>query len=190
MINSPVINQNGCKGATLTLDYDASGTEVAPMRITRRRGLLVSALLTLVVLATIGAASAYWSGGGGGDGGADTGTAADVTLTPGTASAELYPGGSAAVTLSVSNPNDGPVHVGQLVLDTSQGTGGFAVDGGHTGCVLTTLSFTTQTNGGPGWDFVSGSTGPLTLTNSVSMSAAAANACQGATFTVYLDAAI
>ena len=29
MINSPVINQNGCKGATLTLDYDASGTEVA-----------------------------------------------------------------------------------------------------------------------------------------------------------------
>ena len=27
MINRPV-NQNGCKGATLTLDYDASGTEV------------------------------------------------------------------------------------------------------------------------------------------------------------------
>jgi hypothetical protein len=160
------------------------------MRITRRRSLFVSALLTLVVLATIGVASAYWSGSGGGAGGADTGTAADVTLTPGTASAQLYPGGSALVTLSVSNPNEGPVHVGRLVLDTSQGTGGFAVDGGHAGCVLTTQSFTTQTNGGPGWDFVSGSTGPITLNNSVSMSAAAANACQGATFTVYLDAAI
>jgi hypothetical protein len=151
----------------------------------------VSALLTLVVLATIGAASAYWRAGGSGSGSGDSGTAADVTLTPGTASADLYPGGSAAVTLSVSNPNPGPVHVGQLVLDTSQGTGGFAVDGGHTGCSVATLSFTTQTNNSPGWDFVSGSTGPITLlTNSVSMSAAAANACQGATFTVYLDAAI
>ena len=160
------------------------------MRITRRRGLLVSALLTLLVLASIGAASAYWSGAGSGSGSGETGTAADVTLTPGTASADLYPGGSAAVTLSVANPNPGPVHVGRFVLDTSQGTGGFAVDGGHTGCVLTTLSFTTQTNSGPGWDFVSGSTGPLTLANAVSMSSAAANACQGATFTVYLDAAI
>ena len=60
MINRPV-NQNGCKGATLTLDYKASGVEVHQMRITRRRGLLVSALLTLVVLATIGAASAFWT---------------------------------------------------------------------------------------------------------------------------------
>jgi len=160
------------------------------MRITRRRGLLVSAILALVVLVTIGAASAYWSGGGSGSGSGDSGTAADVSLTPGTASAQLYPGGSASVTLSVANPNDATVHVGQLVLDTSQGTGGFAVDGGHSGCSVAALSFTAQNNGGPGWDFTGASDTPITLNNSVSMSATAANACQGATFTVYLDAAI
>ncbi len=158
------------------------------MRLTRRRGIRVAALLTLIVFATIGAASAFWTSGGSGSGSGSTGTAADLTLTPGTASAQLYPGGSAGVTLSVANPNPGPVHVGSLALDTSQGTGGYAVDGGHSGCSVATLSFTTQTNGGSGWDFAAGPT-PLTLANSVSMSVGADNACQGATFTVYLDAA-
>ena len=30
--------------------------------------------------------------------------------------------------------------------------GGFAVDAGHSGCTLGTLSYTTQTNGGSGWN--------------------------------------
>ena len=53
--------------------------------------------------------------------------------------------------LTVTNPNPGQIRVGSLALDTSQGTGGFAVDGGHSGCGLATLSFATQTNGGAGW---------------------------------------
>jgi hypothetical protein len=55
------------------------------------------------------------------------------------------------------------------------------------------LSFTTATNNGAGWTVPakSGSVnGTLTvaLPNGLAMNAAAANACQGATITVYLTA--
>ncbi len=156
------------------------------MNLTRRRGVLLTALLTLLVLATIGAASAFWTAGGSGSGAGDTGTAQPVTLSPGTVSGYIYPGGQASVYVSAANPNSYTVHVTQLSLDTSQGTGGFSVDGGHSGCTLDTLSFTTQTNSGAGWDFAAGAN-PITLTNALSMTAGAANACQGATFTVYLQ---
>jgi hypothetical protein len=91
--------------------------------------------------------------------------------------------------LTVTNPNSASIKIGSLSLNTSQGTGGFAVDGGHGGCGLAQLSFTTQTNGGNGWTVAGSGTLPVTLTNALSMGAAAANACQGATFTVYLQVA-
>jgi hypothetical protein len=93
------------------------------------------------------------------------------------------------VVLTVTNPNAGEVRVGSLALDLSQGTGGFGVDGGHAGCGLTSLSFATQTNGGAGWTVPASGTLPVTLTNALSMGTGAANACQGATFSVYLKAA-
>ena len=156
------------------------------MRNTRRRGLLVAACLTLIVLVTIGAASAYWGGSGSGSGSGGTSTAQAVTLSPGTVSSYIYPGGQASVFVSASNPNPGTVRVTSLELDTSQGTGGFSVDGGHASCSVATLSFTTQDNGGAGWDLPAGGPTSITLTNALAMSTSAANACQGATFTVYL----
>ena len=158
------------------------------MRTTRRRGVLVAALLTLIVLATIGAASAFWTSGGSGSGAGDTGIAQPVILAPATALTYLYPGGSSAVAVSATNPNPGTVRVTSLSLDTSQGTGGFSVDGGHDSCSVATLSFTTQNNGGAGWDLPAGGPTSITLANALSMSTSAANACQGATFTVYLQA--
>ena len=158
------------------------------MRTTRRRGLLVAALLTLIVLVTIGAASAFWTSGGSGSGAGDTGTAQPVTLAPATALTYLYPGGQSAVAVDATNPNPGPVRVTSLALDTSQGTGGFSVDGGHASCDVATLSFTTQNNGGAGWDLTAGGPTSITLANALSMSTSAANACQGATFTIYLQA--
>ena len=91
--------------------------------------------------------------------------------------------------LTITNPNAAQIRVGSLALDTSQGTGGFAVDGGHSGCGLATLSFATQTNGGAGWTVPGSGVLPVTLTNALSMGTGAANACQGATFSVYLTAA-
>jgi hypothetical protein len=111
-----------------------------------------------------------------------------VTLSPATPSAALYPGTTSSVKLTVSNPNLSEVRIGSLALDASQGTLGFAVDGNHSGCTLSTLSFTTQTTGWTVPAKVGGTAGSLTVTlpNALAMSTSAANACQGASFTVYL----
>jgi hypothetical protein len=154
---------------------------------------LVTALLVLGAMAGGGAASAFWSGSGGGTGAEATGTPASVRLSPGTPAATLAPGGQTGVVLRLSNPNAFPVAVRSLVLDTSGGSGGFAVDAGHAGCAVGTLGFTTQTNGGNGWTVPAGSGGvdgtlAVTLTGALRMGAGAADACQGAAFTVYLMA--
>jgi hypothetical protein len=140
-----------------------------------------------------GVASAFWTGSGGGRGAGTTGTLEAVTLSPGTPAATLYPGGRASVMLIISNPNATVVHVESLALDVSRGVGGFAVDSGHAGCVATTFSLGGQTNGGTGWT-VPANAGPtdgrlsVTLTDALSMSTGAADACQGASVTVYLAA--
>ena len=92
--------------------------------------------------------------------------------------------------MTVTNPNPSAVQVGSLSLDTTQGTAGFAVDGAHAACGVVTLSFTTQTNGGAGWTIPANGSSVLSLANSLSMSTDAANACQGASFTVYLKAGL
>ena len=89
---------------------------------------------------------------------------------------------------SVSNSNPFPVHVSSLAIDTSQGTNGFDVDAGHSGCNLSSLSFTTATNGGNGWDVPASSSIDVDAAGSIAMSGAANDSCQGATFTVYLTA--
>jgi hypothetical protein len=139
-----------------------------------------------MVVAATGAAFSYWAGSGGGSGSATTGTTQAVTLNPGTASNQIYPGGQSAVAVTVTNPNPGAVKVGSISLDTTQGTAGFAVDGAHAACGVATLSFTTQNNSGAGWTIAGSGSSMLSLANSLSMSTNAANACQGANFTVYL----
>jgi hypothetical protein len=146
-----------------------------------------------LMVAAGGAASGYWAGAGGGSGAATTTLTTAVTVSPATPVADLYPGAQADVALELSNPNTAEVHVGSLTLDTARGTSGFAVDPGHLGCDLSSLDLPTQTNAGNGWT-VPASTGggdgtlAVTLTDSLSMAADAANACQGARFTAYLTA--
>jgi hypothetical protein len=156
----------------------------------QRRALVITALL---VVTGGGLAVAYWSGSGASTGVATTGTSRLLDLSPGTPTDSLHPGGRADVVLDITNPNTAPTVINSLELDTTHGTAGFAVDGAHGGCGLSALSFAPQRNGGAGW-IVPARVGTadgsveLTLTNAVSMDVAAANACQGATFTVYLAA--
>lgn len=153
----------------------------------------LSAVVALVVLPVGGIAVAYWGGTGGGTGTSSTGDVVPVALTVGTPPANLRPGATSHVVLTATNANGSPVRISTLSLDTTQGTGGFAVDAGHIGCNVGALSFIPQTNGGTGWTvparvgLVNG-TLDITLNNAIEMSASAANACQGATFTVYLVA--
>ena len=157
----------------------------SPRRRRRPLALLVSAVTLLVA----GVAAAYWSGAGGGSAAASTSSTSALTLSPATPTAQLYPGGQATVVLTVTNPNPASIKVGSLALATGQGTGGFAVDGGHSGCGLAALSFVTQTNGGAGWTVPGSGMLSVTLTNALSMATGAANACQGAALTVYLTVA-
>ncbi|HEY1529748.1 MAG TPA: hypothetical protein VGF80_02965 [Galbitalea sp.] len=147
--------------------------------------------LAVVLVGGAGVAYAYWSAGGSGTGFGANGTTTPLTISAGTPTGTLLPGGSTNVLLTMTNPNVARVRISSLALDTTQGTNGFGVDAAHAGCTLSTLSFATQTNGGAGWT-VNGKVGTVngtlavTLTNALTMSTSAVNACQGATFTVYL----
>jgi hypothetical protein len=125
---------------------------------------------------------------GSGSGSASATSAQGLTLTAGSASGALYPGASADVDTSAANANPFPVHVSSLALDTTQGQNGFDVDAGHSGCNLGSLSFTTATNGGTGWDITANSSADIDASSSIAMGSGANDACQGATFTVYLTA--
>ena len=154
---------------------------------------LVALVAFIGVLLLNGGAQAFWSAGGTGAGNGGSGTVQAVTLSPAGVSGGLTPGGTRDVVLTVSNPNLAEVSVRSLALDTSQGTNGFSVDAGHAGCAVTGLSFATQSNGGSGWTIpkkVGSVNGTLsvTLPNALSLNLNAANACQGATFTVFVAA--
>jgi len=159
----------------------------------RNRAAFVVLVAVIGVLLLNGGASAFWSGGGNGTGAGGSGTVQAVTLSPGTSPGGLAPGGQRNVVLTVTNPNLAEVSVRSLALDTTQGTSGYSVDAGHSGCTVPALTFATQTNGGAGWTIpkkVGAVNGTLsvTLTNALSMGAGASNACQGATFTVFVAA--
>jgi hypothetical protein len=156
------------------------------------RAVIVAGLVP-AALAAGGAANAYWSGSGSGAGAAATGTTTAVQLNPGSPTADLYPGGTSSVVLTLTNPNQRDVRLNSLGLDASKGTDGFEVDSAHAGCApLSVLSLVPSTNGGAGWDVparvgtVDG-TLAVRLPGALSMSTQAVDACQGAVFTVYLS---
>lgn len=155
------------------------------MRIRGHRRAVV-AVMAVAAAGLAGGAAAYWLVMGNGSTGTQAGTVSAVSLSPATTSTLLLPGGTADVAVSIDNGNPGRVFVGSLLLDTGQGTNGFAVDGGHSGCNLAALGYTTQSNGGAGWFVAGSSTLPLDLAGAVSLTTAAVSACQGAQITVYL----
>lgn len=145
--------------------------------------------LSVAVLAL--PAEGFWSfGGGTGGGGGTVGTPGPVVASPAAVTEPLYPTGAPLgdVSLTLTNPNAFPVHVPLLALDTAQGAGGFGVDDGHVGCDLSALAYVTQTNGGAGWDVPASGRLPVDLAGALALAPTAPDACQGATFTVYLAA--
>jgi hypothetical protein len=154
----------------------------------RNKKRLVVLAILLVAATAIGVAIAAWTTGGSGSGQASAGTAASMTISAGTPSTNLYPTASADVAAVVSNPNPYKVHVSSIAL------GAITVDGGHSSCNTGSVSTTSpQDNSGSGWDVPAKSGGVngslnVDLANAISMSNAANDSCQGATFTVALTA--
>ncbi|HEY7602917.1 MAG TPA: hypothetical protein VH760_01560 [Gaiellaceae bacterium] len=159
-----------------------------PRRIRNKRTLLGVVAAAATALAVSGGAFAYFSSTGSGSSSASVASPDPLTISARTpAVGLLYPGGSGEIDATISNPNPFPVRVSSLVL----GSGGIGVDSGHSGCDTSAIHFTTQSNGGAGWDVpakVGATDGSLDLDlgGAVSMDLSAANACQGATFTISL----
>ena len=123
---------------------------------------------------------AAWLVTGTGNGAAEADTADALVVTAGSTTAQLYPGGSGDVKLSIQNPNPFPVAISSIV-----GSGAIVSDGPAACDALTGVSFTDQT-GLTGMNIAAGATLPVTLAGTASMSNASDNSCQGATFSIPL----
>jgi hypothetical protein len=152
------------------------------------RTLLIA--IAIAIGATVGAL-AYWQGSGSGSATAELAHTQPLSIEPGAPTAELYPGGTATVTVVVTNPNPYFVQLGSMVLYAGDAEP-FGVDGGHSGCDPSVLSFVVQDHGGAGWRIppkagTTEGTLAIAMPGAMNMSNAAADACQGATFTVHLE---
>jgi hypothetical protein len=169
------------------------GQRVNPRRRQLRRTAFLIVLAGAFTAIMGGSAQSYWTATGTGSGSGTTGTSAAVSISPGSPAATLHPGGRTDVAVVIANPNLVAVSIASLTLDTARGSSGFAVDATHAGCVLSTLSYTTQTNAGAGWSVPArggGADGTLSITlgAALAMDVNAVDACQGAIFTIYLTA--
>jgi hypothetical protein len=150
-------------------------------------------LIAVAILAAgTASAFAYWSGVGSGSATTVLANTEALSFEPGVPTAQLYPGGDTGVSIVAINPNPYFVEIGTMLLDVDQGAP-FEVDAGHGGCDVSTLSFVPQDNEGTGWEVPprAGTTdGRLTIdmASALAMTTSASNACQGATFTVHLEA--
>ena len=168
------------RSATTEAATDAA-TDAAAVTVARAaRGGRVArlAVLTLAaggVLAAAGAyggtASAYWSAGGSGDGVAVTAAAPTITAVPAGA-AGLYPGGTTTLPVTVSNPGDAALTLSTVTPGT--------ITSPTAGCAAVVAATA------PGTLPVVPAHGSVTVNLTVTMGASAANACQGASFTVPL----
>jgi hypothetical protein len=161
------------------------------MRRLVRKGPLALMIAIAVLAGAAAGAFAYWGGSGSGTASTVLADTQSLSFEPGVPTAELLPGSDADVTTVVSNPNPYFVQVGSLVLNAGSGTP-FTADAAHSGCNLSALSFVPQDNEGAGWRIppAAGTTDgtlAIDMPDAMKMSATAASACQGATFTVALE---
>jgi hypothetical protein len=145
---------------------------------------LVFALAAVGALVLSGVLVAAWGTSGSGNGYAKAGTASALTISDASASTtgDLYPGGTGALKLKVTNPNPFPVRITSV---TKQTGGTITSDNGAACDASTGVTFTDQT--GLTLDLAGGATTTFTLPGAVSMSNASDNACQGAIFTIPVD---
>ena len=150
------------------------------MRNTDRRSrihLLIGAVLLAVVAAGISIAA--WSVSGSGNGAAKASSSSAITLADASSftTADLYPGATGSLKLRVTNPNSFPVRITAV---SANGT--ITSDKGAACDASTGVTFANQT--GLALDVAAGATATVTVGNSVSMSNASDNSCQGALFSV------
>ncbi len=152
------------------------------MKLLGKRRLIFAAVAVMaLVIVSLGYAA--WTSAGNGTGVAKASTAQALsTVTATASSASLYPGATADLTLKVSNPNPYPITVTDVT-----GNGTITADSSHATCGQdathpTGVSYTDQHN--LTIAVPANGTTQVAVSNSVHMSNASDNSCQGATFTI------
>jgi hypothetical protein len=144
-----------------------------------QRGAIVALGAAIVAVGCTGAAQAYWSAPGAGTGTAASGTVSlTATVTP---VSGLYPGSSIPVSVTLKNTSAAG---GLSVTGLSQAGSTTIQTAGKGTCTPSVVSFTAGT-------LPTGSIAPNQTTaapGTVTMTAAAADGCQGATFAIPLIA--
>lgn len=139
----------------------------------------------VVAVALAGTAIAAWSTSGSGNAAAKAATASALTLADASASTtgDLYPGGSGALKLKISNPNGFPVRITAVQL-----TSGGSITSSSSTCNTAGHGVTLTNQTGLAVDLAANAVAQVvTLAAAVQMSSASANSCQGVTFTIPVD---
>jgi hypothetical protein len=121
-----------------------------------------------------GVAWAAWTADGTGNGYAGATTAEALTTSVATATADLYPGGTGDVKVTINNSNDYAVNVTSIA-----GNGTITDD--KAACTITGVTFANQTGT---WNVAANGSSTVTLADAASMSNASDDGCQGAVFTI------
>lgn len=150
--------------------------------LTRKR--VLTAFMSLCVLAAAGAAYAYFTTTGSGTATATVGTSSAVTLK-GTVTGNLYPGSSSPVSLTVDNPSSGKQRVGTISLekitaDAGHSTCSVVINGGNPDFTMADVVVNKTFAAGNGQAVTPG--GTLTMNDT----GVNQDACQGATLTLTL----
>ncbi len=141
------------------------------------RRLVSAGIGTAALLMVGGIAYAAWSALGVGNGTAASGSPKALGISA-TVSGTLYPGASADVLVTVSNPNSTPVTVQSLALaGTVTASAGCSTPG-------VTVSIPASTT----LVVPAGGNASLSVANGIAMTTASSSNCQGATFTIPLQA--
>jgi hypothetical protein len=142
----------------------------------RRRIVAVIAWSVALILPT-GLGYALWSASGSGSGTAQATSAVALTISPGTASGDLYPGFTGGdVFLKVSNPNP-------YAVDITSAAFGTVTSSDPTGCPASNIR--TSSSASLSLHVAASSTDQaVTIPDVVTMGASAPDGCQGVTFTI------
>lgn len=149
----------------------------------KKKPLVAVGTIAAAVLA--GGAIAAWSTSTSGNASAKAATASALTLADasGSTTGDLYPGGSGALKLKLSNPNNFPVRITAVTL-----TSGGSITSSSAACNTAGHGVTFANQTGLTVDLAANASNEVvTLAGSVQMSTTSANACQGVTFTIPVD---
>ena len=148
------------------------------MRV-RTRNKMAAAVIALTVLLTAGLAVALWSANGTGSGNARALTAQTVTVNATTGTADLYPGFTGGdVHFTLTNTNPYPVTFDAMTPGAITSSAPGACPASNvTAASATGLSLPVGANA---------TSGAQSISNVVTMAAAAPDGCQGVTFTIAL----